>query len=118
MKKLNQLILVLLAFTAVTFTSCVDQDFDDLTTANVDPDITPTHTIRQLQSIATGSVGKEITDDIIIMGTVVGDDSTGNIYKTLILQQNDSMGPTGIAIQLDMTNFYTEYPVGRHVFVK
>jgi hypothetical protein len=105
---------LVLLITAFTFTACVDQDFDDIQTANVDPNLTPTHTIRQLQALATGSVGVEITDDIIIAGVVVGDDSSGNIYKKLILQQDSS----GIAINLDKTSFYTEYRVGRRVYVK
>jgi len=114
MKKLNLLFLMLLAFTAITFTSCVDQDFDDLTTANVDPEITPTHTIKQVQDLVTSSIATEITTDVIFDGIVIGDDSTGNIYKQIIIQKDSS----GISFQVDMTNFYTEYPVGRHIYVK
>jgi hypothetical protein len=106
--------LLVLLMTALAFSSCVDQDFDDVQTANVDPDLTPTHTIHQLQAFATGPVGVQITQDIIIAGVVVGDDSSGNIYKKLILQQDSS----GIAINLDKTDFYTEYKVGRRIFVK
>jgi hypothetical protein len=105
---------VLLLVTALTFSSCVKKDYDDLETANVDPALTPTHTIRQLQAFATGPVGVEITSDVIIAGVVVADDSSGNIYKKLILQQDSS----GISIQLDVSNFNTEYKVGRRIFVK
>jgi hypothetical protein len=116
MKKSIQLLrtLLILLMTSVMFSSCVKKDYDDITTANTDPNLTPTHTIKQLASFATGTVGVEITEDVIIAGIVVGDDKTGNIYKKLILQQDSS----GVAVQLDISNFYTEYPVGRRIFVK
>lgn len=116
MKKTTQILqsVIILMFTAFAFTSCVKKDYDDLSTANVDPDLQVTHTIKQLQGFATGSVGVLITSDVIVAGVVTGDDLSGNIYKKLILQQDSS----GIAIQLDVTNFNTEYPTGRRVFVK
>jgi hypothetical protein len=104
---------ILILVSTFTFTSCVDKEYDDIETANVDPNITPTHTIKELQALATGSAGVEITTDVIIAGVVIGDDRTGNIYKKIILQQDSS----GIAIQVDVSNFYTEYPTGRRVFV-
>ncbi len=116
MKKSIQILrlVLVLAITSFAFSSCVDKDYDDIVTANVDPNLTATHTIKQLQALAVSSVGKEITTDVIVAGVVVGDDSSGNIYKKIILQQDSS----GIAISVDVSNFYTEYPVGRKVFVK
>src|SRR4051812_23465971 len=92
--------LLLLMVTALAFTSCVKKEYDDVTTANVDPALTATHTIHELQALATGSVGVLIDEDIIIAGIVVADDSSGNIYKKLILQQDSS----GIAINLDKSD--------------
>ena len=106
--------LLLLVVTALALTSCVKKDYDDVTTANVDPPLTATHSIRELQARATGAVGVLIDEDIIIAGIVVADDSSGNIYKKLILQQDSS----GIAINIDKSDFYTEYRVGRRIFVK
>lgn len=98
------------------FNSCVEKEYDDIVTANVDPNLTPTHTIKELHAIALAvSEGTmvEITEDIIVAGYVVGDDKTGNIYKKIILQEDSA----GIAIHLDVSDFYTDYPVGRHVYV-
>lgn len=117
MKKITQILrsVIILSMTALMFTACVDKEYDDLTTANVDPDIQVTKSIKELQALATsGSTGVLITTDEIIAGVVTGDDLSGNIYKKLILQQDSS----GIAIQLDVSNFNTEYPTGRRVFVK
>ena len=116
MKKITQIVrsVIILMFTVVMFNSCVDKDYDDIVTANVDPDLTATKTIKELQSLATGASPVEITTDEIIVGVVTGDDLSGNIYKKLILQQDSS----GIAVQLDVSNFNTEYPTGRRVYVK
>ena len=116
MKKLTQIIrsVIVLMFTAVLFNSCVDKDYDDLITANVDPALTITKSIKEIQSLATGSIPVQILTDEIIAGVVTGDDLSGNIYKKLILQQDSS----GIAVQLDISNFNSEYPTGRRVFVK
>ena len=116
MKRSTQILrsIILMMFTAVMFTSCVKKEYDDLSTANADPAITVTHSIKQLQAYATGSVGVLITSDIVVAGIVVGDDASGNIYKKMILQQDSS----GIAIAVDVTNFNTDYPIGRRVFVK
>ena len=62
----------------------------------------------------TGANGVLITTDEIIAGVVTGDDLSGNIYKKLILQQDSS----GVAIQLDISNYNTEYPTGRRIYVK
>ena len=116
MKRTNKIFrtVIMIIMTAVVFTSCVDKDYDDIETANVDPALTPTHTIRQLQdSVPVDGAVIEIKTDIIIQGVVTGDDLSGNIYKKLILQQDSS----GISIALDISNFHTEYPTGRRVFV-
>lgn len=116
MKRANQILryTLIMMLTALTFTSCVKKEYDDIETLNVDPNLTTTHTIKQLQALATGSTPVQITTDVIVAGIVVGDDASGNIYKKIILQQDSS----GIAIQVDVTNFNTEYPIGRHVYVK
>jgi hypothetical protein len=98
----------------LSFTSCVKKEYDDIETFNVDPDLTITHSIQQLQAMASSTAPIKITDDIIIAGIVVGDDASGNIYKKIIIEDNNY----GLAIQVDVTNFNTEYPIGRRIFVK
>ncbi len=103
----------LLLVTALAFTSCVDKEYDEIQTANVDPPLVPTHTIREFQALAIGPAF-QITEDIIIAGVVVADDSSGNIYKKIILQQDSN----GISINVDKSDYYTEYRVGRRLFIK
>src|SRR5690606_20799346 len=55
-----------------------------------------------------------ITTDDIIEGIVIANDSSGNFYKQIIIEDSTA----GIAINIDDYNLYTSYPVGRNVFIK
>lgn len=61
----------------------------------------------------TGSYETISTDDII-EGIVIANDSSGNFYKQIIIEDSTA----GIAINIDDYNLYTSYPVGRNVFIK
>ena len=78
------------------------------------PNITPNTTIKALKAMHTIGGYEQIATDIIISGVVVGDDKSGNLYKSLCIQ--DSSG--GITLKLDGSNLYAQYPVGRQVFIK
>jgi len=105
--------LTALLFSVVITTSCVKDKFDEPPTDGPFPDLEVTHTIRQLKDLFTGSVVK-IDEDIIIEGVVVGDDRSGNFYKTIVIQD----GTAGISIRIDRVNFFTDYPIGRKVYIK
>ncbi len=49
----------------------------------------------------------------IISGRVISSDSTGNIYKSLIIQD----ATAALAISLDTTKLYMKYPVGEEVVI-
>ena len=87
----------------------------DVPPLNADPEIDVTTTIMELKLRYT-AVGdfKRIEDDQIISGVVIADDRSGNFYKQIIIQ--DETG--GIPVLLDANNVYTQYPVGRRVFIK
>ena len=57
---------------------------------------------------------ENITTDDIIEGVVIANDSSGNFYKQIIIEDSTA----GIAINIDDYNLYTAYPVGRNVFIK
>jgi hypothetical protein len=50
----------------------------------------------------------------VLCGIINGDDKSGNLYKTLSLQ--DSTG--GIQIKIAGTNLYYTYPEGRRIYIK
>ena len=105
---------IVMILTGTIFSSCVDKDYDEPTTANVDPGLTVTHTIAQLGNLAPGNAPVLISSDIIVAGVVIADDRSGNFYKTIIIQDSTA----GLAILVDISNFNTDYPVGRRVYVK
>lgn len=78
------------------------------------PNLTPTLTIAQLKALHTLGSSETITTDDIIEGVVIANDSSGNFYKQIIIEDSTA----GIAVNIDDYNLYTAYPVGRNVFIK
>jgi len=112
--KLNHCIILFFGF--LTFSSCVDQDFDIPPGRDVQTEDISNTTIAELK--ANFSVGDNdsytIPDDVIIKGVVVSNDEPGNFFKTLVIQ--DETG--GIHLSLDAFDLYIDYPLGRTVYVK
>lgn len=95
----------------VNFSSCLKKDFDTPPDeSGVDPGLTITHTIAQLKSLPQ----TQIDSDVVISGIVCMDDRSGNYYKKIVIQ--DATG--GIEVLIDQTNLYTDYPVGRKIYIK
>lgn len=78
------------------------------------PDIHSNTGIRELRNRHTPGNFEYFTDDLVIEGIVVADDSRDNFYKSVVVQ--DSTG--GITIRLDGFGLYTDYPVGRRLAIK
>jgi len=78
------------------------------------PDIHPNLGIRELRNRHTPGNFEYLTEDSVIEGIVVADDSRDNFYKSVVIQ--DSTG--GITIRLDGFGLFTDYPVGRRLAVK
>lgn len=97
---------------AVTADSC-KKNFDQ-PPAYVDPNLVANTTIATLKARHTLGGYEPITTDIIISGVVVADDKSGNLYKEIYIQ--DATG--GLAIEMNGTNLYTAYPVGRKIYIK
>jgi Family of unknown function (DUF5689)/Domain of unknown function (DUF5017) len=114
MNKILKLITaVTMVLTAVTFSSC-KKNFDN-PPSPADPAIVANTSIKALKALHTvGGAFNVITTNLIISGTVVADDKSGNLYKQLYIE--DSTG--GLQVLLDANSLYGTYPVGRKVFVK
>ncbi len=114
--------LILAALTiAFSFNSCRDDQFDEPPVTGADPGLTVNMTLDSLKNIYRSQLTSysaipyiKIDNDWTIKATVIGDDKSGNLYKTMVVDD----GTAGIAIKLDISNFYTDYPVGREVYVK
>ena len=70
-------------------------------------------TIAELKAQFTADL-TEITDDIVIKGTVTSSDETGNIYKKVYIQ--DETG--AIELNINAKSLYQTYKQGQEVFVE
>lgn len=108
--------LLLLAIT-LFFSGCIKDEFDAPPADGEDPvNVVANTTIAQLKQLYNigSNQPKLVTEDLIVKGVVISDDKEGNFYKSLIIQDSTA----GILIRVDQTNLYTDFPVGRRVFVK
>ncbi|MBL7927433.1 MAG: hypothetical protein JNK61_11070 [Bacteroidia bacterium] len=94
-------------------TSCVKKEYDEPPTDGTNPNITVTHTIAQIKAMYAGTPLR-IDSDYVISGVVIADDKSGNFYKSVVIQDSTA----GIAIRLDQSDFYTDFPAGRLLFIK
>lgn len=123
MKKYNSFLkFLLIAFTALFITSCVHDDkYDD---PNLDDfqcqDLTATMTIAQVKALHPTAVRYVFPADspAIMEGYVSSSDETGNIYKTIFIQ-DDPVNPThGFTISVDAVSTYTKFPQGSKIYIK
>ncbi len=73
----------------------------------------PTMTIAELKAKHVAGGNETITDNKIIVATVVADDRSGNTYKGLVIQ--DATG--GIDLRINSTNLFNDYQIGREIAV-
>lgn len=98
-----------------SFFACVKTEFDEPPIGGDGRDIPTNATIAQLKSLHESSGGiTPITEDLVIGGTVIMDDRTGNYYKTVVIQ--DSTG--GIEVNFSNGFLYNRYPVGRKIYIR
>jgi hypothetical protein len=106
-------ILVAILFAAIVVVSC-NKKFEEPPFSNVDPDIKVNITIKALKAKhSVAGAYDAITTDLIISGIVIADDRSGNIYKTMYIQ--DSTG--ALSVLLDANSLYATFPIGRRVFI-
>lgn len=90
-----------------------NKNFDE-PPAYIPPHITVTSSIQALKAMHISGQIDSVTTDMVIGGVVIANDSSGNFYKQIIIQ--DSSG--GIAVSIDDYNLYASFPIGRKVYVK
>ncbi|GGK37579.1 MULTISPECIES: DUF5689 domain-containing protein [Flavobacteriaceae] len=101
------------------YLGCVKDDgFSTPKVDCVEIDITSTNTIAQIKDMYTFGGATKIETDVIIEGYVVSNDKSGNIYKSLSIQDKPENPTAAIKIAIDQSDIYTTYNVGRKVYVK
>jgi hypothetical protein len=110
--------LIALSVISISLSSCFKQNYDNPPdVSQQDPNLPVNVSLAALSSqiINSGAGSARVfTGDSTIYGIVTADDRSGNFYHQIIIQ--DSTG--GIVIALQATNLYTDYPIGRKVYIK
>ncbi len=107
---------LLITLLVCAFSACVKEKFDAPASSCSDPSgLVATHTLASFKSLYPVVASPVlITDDIVIAGIVNADDKSGNFYKQICMQ--DSTG--GLSIKIDGYNLFSDFPVGRKIFIK
>lgn len=107
--------LVAVLLLSVAFVACVKTEFDQPPVGGDGQNIATNTTIQALKGYHEVNGGFDlITEDLVIGGTVIMDDRTGNYYKTIVIQ--DSTG--GIEVKFSNGYLYNRYPVGRKIYIR
>ncbi len=93
--------------------ACVKNDFTEPEKAVYNPNIKATTTIQELKNLYTNELTL-IDTNVIIKGTVIANDKSGNIYKSIFIQDSTA----GIQISLDAYNLCNKYHTGDLIYVK
>lgn len=99
----------------IGFSSCVDRDFDEPPVNDGSVVIAPADQIT-ISEIKAKYVPGEITaigENKYMRGVVAADDESGNIFKSLILQDDVA----GMTVLVDLVEMHQVYFRGREVFV-
>jgi len=102
-------------------TGCVHDDkYDEPNLENFQcADLVKTMTLTELRAKYTNTVytfPDNSTD--VVEGYVSSTDETGNIYKTIYIQDKVVDPTQGFVISVDMVSTYTQYPQGSKVYIK
>ncbi|GAB0155080.1 hypothetical protein CHRYSEOSP005_03400 [Chryseobacterium sp. Alg-005] len=126
MKKYNSIFkYIFIVFASLVITGCVHDDkYDEPGVGDFQcADLTATMTLAQVKakfaSTApnTAFVFPDDSQDII-EGYVSSTDETGNIYKTIYIQDKPENPTQGFTISVDMVSTYTQYPQGSKIYIK
>ncbi len=118
MKNYKNFMLSLIAMVAISlgFHSCVHDDDYGVPEIECTDNLESNVTIQEVKALYPGYV-EQITDDLILEGYVVSSDESGNIYKTLYIQDALENPTQGISISLDQTDSYGLFPLGSKVYI-
>lgn len=123
MKKYISLFKILCVVLASFFiVGCVHDDKYDV--PNLDggqcADMAATMTIAQLKAKFANNTTYVFPDNAtdILEGYVSSSDESGNIYKTIYIQDDPTNPTQGLTISVDAVSTYTKYPQGSKVYIK
>lgn len=127
MKKYNSILkYIFVVITALFITGCVHDDkydapnLDDYQCRNADYYVTGKGkelTKMTLTALKAKAQNVTLTDKAYIEGYVSSTDETGNIYKTIYIQDDPTNPTEGLTISVDAVSTYTKFPQGSKVYI-
>ncbi|MCX8533574.1 DUF5689 domain-containing protein [Chryseobacterium luquanense] len=126
MKKYNSILkYIFVIFAALVITGCVHDDkydepnLDDYQcrTASYYTDSQNGYEKWTLSQLKLQTQSVAITKKAYVEAYVSSSDETGNIYKTLYVQDNPENPTEGLTISLDAVSLYTKFPQGSKVYL-
>ena len=108
MINISKIAVIMIAFLAITTTSCKKDNFDEPPFETVDPNLPVTHTIADLKLLFSGT-NLKLTDDIIISGIVVANDKSGNIFNQIIIDDGSKDGTSQKIKQMSLNDSNVRY---------
>jgi len=112
----------LFVLTMFVFNACVHDD-EYQTPGDTETyqcaDLTPSLTLAQVKALLPSSLTEyTFTTDEVVQAYVSSSDRTGNIYKTLYIQ-DARLNPTqGLTVSVDAVSLYKNYPQGSKIYIK
>jgi len=109
-KKIYLILVIIMSF----LSSCIDYNINDPEVAVYKPSLTANTTISDLRNLFVEDKLVAIDDSVIILGTVIGNDKSNNLYKSIVIQDSTA----GIQIDINSYGLHNKYHVGDLVYVK
>ncbi|WP_321514892.1 DUF5689 domain-containing protein [Marinifilum fragile] len=103
---------------ATSFVACVDNDFDQPEIYVPEFDGQSNTTISDLKAKHTAGQFETIEEDLVIEGYVVSDDTEGNFYKQIIVQDSREGATGGIEVKINEKGLSAMMKPGQQVFIK
>lgn len=108
---------LLLSVGFLSFTGCVQNDDFSVPPIVCNQKWNANTQISAIKALNDTDTPLEITENLILEGYVVSSDETGNFFKTISIQDKAENPTTGMSIELDLANTYTNFPVGSKILV-
>ncbi|PXX95705.1 hypothetical protein DF185_21670 [Marinifilum breve] len=103
---------------ATSFVACVDNDFDQPEIMVPKYEGTSNTAIADLKAKHTNGEFETIEEDLVIEGYVVSDDTEGNFYKQIIVQDSREGATGGIEVKINEKGLSSMMKPGQQVFIK
>ena len=116
MKKYFSIIRFFILASVFILTGCVHDDkYDAPDLSGNCQDLKATITLAAAKNLAQNTT---ITTDDVIEGYVSSTDQSGNIYKTIYIQDDPTNPTQGFVLSVDAVSTYSSYPQGAIVYIK